>query len=65
MRLAVCEIEIMRSIFNAQMEMYQSKANLGEKMLFDEITHHLDPEIWKMLARGMFRNMFSTFHRGP
>ena len=47
------------------MLIYQSKANLDEKILFGKITRHLDPEIRKMLVRGMFGNENSTFHPGP
>ena len=36
------------------MLIYQSKANLDGKTLLGKITHHLDPEIRKMLVRGMF-----------
>ena len=35
---------------------YQIKANLDEKILFGEITHHLYPEIRKMLVNGSFGN---------
>ena len=45
--------------------LYQSKANLNEKNLFGKITHHLDPEIRKMLVNGKFGNQDSTFHSGP
>ena len=36
----------------------------NEKILFDEITRHLDLEISGMLVRGMFGNGNSTFHSG-
>ena len=36
------------------MSFFQSKANLDRKILFGKIIHHLDPEIRKMLERGMF-----------
>ena len=55
----------MRPIFKTEMLMYQSKANLDEKILFGNITHHSDPEIRKMLVRGMFGNKDSSFHSGP
>ena len=48
----------MSSIFNNGMLIDQSET------LFGKITHHLHPEIRKMLARGMFRNKNSTFHSG-
>ena len=35
--------------FKTKMLIYQSKANLDEKILFGKITHYLDPEIRKML----------------
>ena len=46
----------MRLIFKTEMLIYQSKANLDEKILFSKITHHSDPEIRKMLVNGMFGN---------
>ena len=46
------------------MLIYQSKANLDEKILFGKITHHLNPEIRKMLVRSMFGNKDSSFHSG-
>ena len=48
------------------MLIYQSKkANLDMKILFDNITHLIDPEIRKMLERGLFGNQDSTFCSGP
>ena len=44
---AGCKIKSMRPIFTTKMLIYQSKANLDEKILFGEITHHLDSEIGK------------------
>ena len=64
-RLAGSEIKSMRSIFKIEILIHQSKANLDEKILFGKITHHLDPEIGKMLVRGMHWNTDSTFHSGP
>ena len=55
----------MRPIFKTEMLMYQSKANLDVKILFGNITRYLDPEIRKMLIRGMFGNKDSSFHSGP
>ena len=52
-RLMGCEIKSMRPIFKTEMLIYQSKANLDEKILFAKITRHLDPEIRKMLIRSM------------
>ena len=34
------------------------------KFLFGKITHHLDPEIRKMLVNGEFGNDDSRFHSG-
>ena len=56
MRLAGCEMESMTAIFKTDMLIYQSKANLDDKTLFSKITHHLDPDIRKMLVRGMSGN---------
>ena len=50
MLLARCEIKNMRPIFKSEMLIYLSKANLDEKILFGKVTHHLDPEIRKMLV---------------
>ena len=58
-------IKSMWLVFKTKILIYQSKANLDEKILFGETTHHLDPEIRKMLVRGMFGNENSTFHSGP
>ena len=55
----------MRPIFKTEMLIYHSKANLYKKILFGKITHHLDPEIRKMLVRGMFGNKDSIFNSGP
>ena len=52
-------------MLKTEMLIYLSKANLAQKILFGKITHHLDPEIRKMLERGMFGNKNSTFHSGP
>ena len=38
-------------VFKIKMSIYQSKANFDEKVLFEKITHHLDPEMRKMLVR--------------
>ena len=55
----------MRSIFKIEMLIYQSKANLDEKILFGKITHHLHPEIRKMWVNGKFGNQESKFYSGP
>ena len=55
----------MRPILQTEMLIYQSKANLDEKILFGRITHHLDPEIREMLVNGNFGSEDSTFHSGP
>ena len=44
----------MTDIFKTKMFIYQAKANLDEKILFRKIIHHLDPEIRKMLVRGLY-----------
>ena len=43
----------------------KSKANLDDKILFGKITHRLDPEIRKMLVKGIFGNADSTLQFGP
>ena len=55
----------MRPIFKNELFIYQSKVNLDEKILFGSIPHLTDPEIRKMLVKGMFGNKNSTFHSGP
>ena len=55
----------MRPIFKFEMIIGQSKVNLDEKILFGSIPHLTDPEIRKMLVKGMFGNKNSTFHSGP
>ena len=47
----------MRPIFKTEMLIYQSKANLDEKILFGKITDHLDSEIRKILVNGKFGNI--------
>ena len=42
-----------RPIFQTEMLLYQSKVNLDEKILFGSIPHLIDPEIRKMLVKGM------------
>ena len=64
MRLAGSGLKNVWPIFKTKMFIFQSKANLDEKTLFGEITHHLDHEIRTMLIRGMFGNGHSTFHSG-
>ena len=48
----------MGPIFKTELLIFQSKANLDEKILFDKITHHLDPEITKMPVMGLYRSVF-------
>ena len=55
----------MRPIFNTEMFIHQSKFNLNEEILFGNIPHLMDPEIRKMLVKGMLGNKNSTFHSGP
>ena len=43
----------MGPIIKAELFFCQSKANFDEKILFGEITHHLDPAIRKMPVRGI------------
>ena len=64
-RLEGYGIKNMWPIFETKMLIYQSKANLDVKILFREITDHLDPEIRKMLERCLYWNQHSTFHSGP
>ena len=46
----------MGPIFKTELLIYQSKANLDEKILFDRITHHLDLEIRKIPVSGLHGN---------
>ena len=47
------------------MFIYQSKVNFDEKIFFGSIPHLTDPEIRKMLVKGMLGNKNSAFHSGP
>ena len=40
-------------------ELYNLRANLDEKILFGKITLHLEPEISKLLVRGLYRMRIS------
>ena len=40
-------------------------AKFDEKILFGDITNLIDPEIRKLLERGLHRNQGPTFHSGP
>ena len=64
-RLEGCAIKSMSSTFKTEMFIYLSKVNLDEKILFGSIPHLTDPEIWKMLVKGMSGIKNSTFHSGP
>ena len=55
----------MWAILKTKMLMHQPKANLHKKVLFGKFTHHLEPEIRKMLVRCMLGKENSTFHSGP
>ena len=55
-RLVGCGIKSMRLISQTEMLIYQSKANLDEKVLFGKITHLQDPKIRNMFARSLFGN---------
>ena len=52
-------------IFKTEMFIYHSKVNLDEKISFGSIPYLTDPEIRKMLVKGMFGNKSSSFHYGP
>ena len=54
----------MRPISRTEMLIYQSKANLDEKILFGKITRHLNVDIRKMLVKDMFGNENYTFRSG-
>ena len=46
------------------MFIYLSKVDLDEKILIGSIPHLTDPEIRKMLVKGMLGNKSSTFRSG-
>ena len=46
----------MRPIFKTKWLIFHSKANLDVKNLFGNATHLIDPEIRKMLERGLYGN---------
>ena len=52
-------------IFETEMLIYQSEANFEAKILFGKITHYVEPEIRKMLERGLLWSKDPTFHFGP
>ena len=52
-------------IFKSTMSIYQPKANLDAKILFDNTSDLVDPEIMEMPERGLHGNQASTFHPGP
>ena len=54
--LVGCYIKSIGPIFKTELLIYQSKANLDEKILFDKVTHHLDPKMRKMPVRGLYGN---------
>ena len=64
-RLAGCEIKNMRLIFINEMSIYQSKANLDEKILFGEITHHFGPRNKENVGKQQVCKQDSTIHSGP
>ena len=65
MSLGGCGKKRMRPIFETKLLIYQSKANLDVKILFGNITHLIDLEIWEILEKGLFGDQDSTFHSGP
>ena len=44
----------MSPIFKTEIFIYLLRVNLDEKILFGSIPHLTDPEIRKMLVKGMF-----------
>ena len=55
-RLEGCRIKCMRLTFETIMLIYQSKANLDEKILFGNIFHLVNSEIMEMLEKDLFGN---------
>ena len=51
-----CGIKSVWSIFKAEIFIYQSKANSDGEILAGRITHLLEPEIRKILIRGLYGN---------
>ena len=51
--------------FKTEMLIYQSNTNLGEKILFGEISHLYDPKIRKKLVEVCMGIENCTFHSGP
>ena len=64
-RLVGYGMKSMLPIFSTKMLINRSKANLNITILFGAVTHHLDPEIRKMLVRCIVGNENSTFLSGP
>ena len=52
-------------IFRTKTLIYQRQAYLDVNILFGNTIHLVDPEIRKMLKKGMFGNQDSTFQSGP
>ena len=46
-RLSSCEIKSMSPAFRSEMLIRYSQTDLDEKILFDKIIYHLDPEFRK------------------
>ena len=56
----------MRLIFKTKMLINHPKDNLDVKIFIVKIIHLVDPEIRKMLVRGLYGNKSPTFpHSGP
>ena len=64
-RLAGYGIISLLPIFKTDMLIYQSKANLHVKIFIRNISHLIDPEIRKILLKGVLGNKNSTFHSVP
>ena len=60
-----CGIKSMPPIFKVNMLIYQSKATLDVKILLGNIAHLIDPEIRKILERGLYGSQDSTVCSGP
>ena len=56
-----CGIKSMKPTFKTEMLIYQSKANLDEKILLGNITHFIEPKIRKMHVRGFYKSRILRF----
>ena len=60
-----CGVKSTWPIFKTKILICQSKVNLDGKIFFGTMTHHVDPEIRKIMMSGLYEDEKSTFHSSP